>query len=275
MKLQLYITTALLSGAAYILALFATKELASGMLPAVPAYARPGTEGATLLLFLVLFATATALLLFLLRFYRGRRLYRALFSFVVFLGLFKLFETVFPFEFSVMVAMLFLAGFFFISTVWTHDVIVILASAGIGSVFSLSFTEDTAFVILLILSVYDIISVFVTKHMMTLAHAMIRSQATFALFVPERIKGFAANIAQVRPGAGFLILGGGDIVLPMIYLSTVARASADAALYGAAGALLGQFLNHLFLVQLRRPLPALPLITLGAIVGVAIGKTQL
>ncbi|MEK7122907.1 MAG: presenilin family intramembrane aspartyl protease [Patescibacteria group bacterium] len=267
MKFQLYLTTALLSGAAYILALFATKELTSGMFPVAPAY--------PVFLFLVFFATTTALLLMLFRFYRGRWLYRALFSLVAFLGLLKLFETVFPFEFSILLAALFLAGFFFISTVWTHDVIVILASAGIGSVFSLSFTEDIAFVILLILSAYDVIAVFVTKHMMTLAHAMIRSQATFALFVPERIGGFAASIASVRPGAGFLILGGGDIVLPMIYLSSVARTSMDTALYGVAGALFGQFLNHLFLVQLRRPIPALPLITLGAIVGVVIGMELL
>lgn len=273
MKIRLYLTTALLSAVAYTLGLFAARELSITAFspPAVSA----GQEGAVLFLFLALFASATGFLLLLFRVYRGTGLYRLLFSLVVFLGLLKLFETVFPLEFSVIVAALFLLGFFLVPTVWTHDVIVILASAGIGAMFALSFTESTSVALLAVLSIYDVLAVFVTKHMITLAHAMIRSQATFALFIPERIKEFAASIAQVRPGAGFMILGGGDIVLPMIYLSVVAREQSGVAIVGMCGALCGQFLNHLFLVQLRKPIPALPMIALGAIAGVAAGNILL
>lgn len=273
MKLQLSIITVLLSGIAYILGLFAAQEFTSAA-PAVSTGA-PGQEGAVLFLFLVLFASATVFLLFLFRVYRGTLLYRILFSLVVFLGLVKLFETVFPLEFSAMVAALFLLGFFLVPTVWTHDVIVILASAGIGAVFALNFTESTSVALLVFLSLYDVVAVFFTKHMITLAHAMIRSQATFALFIPEKIRGFMENVSAVRPGAGFMIFGGGDIVLPMIYLSVIAREHMGVAIVGMCGALLGQFLNHLFLVQLRRPIPALPLIALGAIGGVAAGKVLL
>lgn len=273
MKFQLYITTVLLSGAAYVLGLFATRELVSTA-PGVTTVSS-GQEGAVLFLFLVLFASATGFLLFLLHVYRGTRLYQMLFSLVAFLGLLRLFETVFPLEFSAIVAAIFLLGFFLVPTVWTHDVIVILASAGIGAVFALSFTESTSALLLVFLSLYDGIAVFVTKHMITLAHAMIRSKATFALFIPERVKGFTASIAQVRPGAGFMILGGGDIVLPMIYLSVIAREHMGVAIVGMCGALAGQFLNHLFLVQLRRPIPALPMIALGAVAGVAAGRAFL
>ena len=270
MKLSLYLTTAVLSGAAYLLALFATSEL-KGLAGASPTM---GVEGSTavLLLFLLFFASATAFLMLLLRLYRGRFFYRLIFSVVVFLGLLKLFETVFPFEFSAVVAAIFLLGFFLIPTVWAHDVIVILASAGIGAVFALQFSEDVAIAALLFLSAYDIVAVVVTKHMITLAHEMIRSQATFALFIPERMRGFGESITAVRPGGGFMIIGGGDIVLPMIYLSTIARENMGAAFAGLCGALLGQFLNHVFLVQLRKPIPALPAIALGAIAGVVVGR---
>lgn len=270
MKFRLYLTTAALSGAAYLLSLYMTSELAGVVGVSSPAMIDQGAK--PLLLFLALFASATAFLLLLFRVYRGQFLYRLMFSLVVFLGLLKLFETVFPLEFSAIVAAVFLAGFFIIPTVWTHNAIVILASAGIGPVFALSFSESAAWILLLFLSTYDIIAVFVTKHMITLAHALVRSRATFALFVPERLRDFWAHVSVVRPGAGFLIFGGGDLVIPMLYLSTVARENMGAAVLGAYGCLVGIFCNHLFLVVYRRPVPALPLISLGALIGVAMGK---
>lgn len=281
MKLGLYFTTALLSGAAYLLSLYATAEMGVRFIVAPPAFtevtARTSLDGGaqSVLLFLVLFATATAFLLLLFRMYRGRLLYRLLFSLVAFLGLLKLFETVFPLEFSALGAAIFLIGLFIIPTVWTHDIIIILASAGVGPVLALNFSEQAAVALLLFLSLYDIIAVVFTQHMMTLAHAMIRNKATFALFVPERLKGFGANIATVRPGAGFLILGGGDLILPMVYLSVIARDSMVAAAVGVCGALAGQLLNHFFLVTTRRPIPALPLISAGMVLGVMAGRTLL
>lgn len=279
MKLGLYFTTALLSGAAYLLSLYATAELGTRFSAAPSAFtevtARTSLDGGaqSVLLFLVLFAAATVFLLLLFKMYQGRLLYRLIFSLVAFLGLLKLFETVFPPEFSALGAAIFLIGLFIIPTVWTHDVIIILASAGVGPVLALNFSEQAAVFLLLFFSLYDIIAVVFTQHMMTLAHAMIRHQATFALFVPERRKGFGANIAAVRPGAGFLIVGGGDLVLPMVYLSVIARDSMATAVVGACGALAGQFLNHLFLITARKPIPALPLISAGMLLGVAVGRT--
>lgn len=270
MKFSLYLTTALLSGAAYLLSLYATGEL-KGLALAAPVVAPPSSDAA-LPLFLLFFAVATIFMVLMFRFYRGQFFYRLLFSLIVFLGLFKLFEIVFPLEFSALAAAIFLLGFFVVPTVWTHNLIMILASAGIGSVFALSFSEYAAVALLLFLSAYDVVAVFVTGHMITLAHQMIRSRATFALFIPERLGGFFDTISAVRPGAGFLILGGGDIVLPMIYLSAVARESMAGAGAGVCGALAGQFLNHLIVIQLRKPIPALPLIAFGAMAGVVAGR---
>lgn len=272
MKLQLYLTTVFLSGAAYLLSLYATSERGTLGISA-PAVVMGSGDIDELLLFLLFFAVATAFMVVLFRVYRGTALYRVLFSLVAVLGLMKLFETVFPIEFSATVALVFLLGLFVVPTVWTHDIIVILASAGIGSMFALNFSEYTAIALLLILSLYDGIAVVITKHMIALAHEMIRHQATFALFVPERMRGFVATIGTIRPGAGFLIFGGGDLILPMIYFSVIARESIMLAGYGVGGALAGQLLNHMFLTTLHKPIPALPLIALGAIGGVALGRS--
>ncbi len=268
MKSKLFFFTALVFLCTYLLGIFATAQMTS----VAPVLVRTAQEANwSLVLFLLLFFSATVF--FLLLFYITKKggVYRVVFTLLVVLGLIKLFELVFPFGFSSVLALIFLVGFFLVPAVWTHDLIVILVSAGLAPVLSSQFSEHTATLLLIILSVYDIIAVFVTRHMMTLAHEMIRHQASFALFIPERIRDFGANIASVVPGAGFLIVGGGDVVLPLIALSTVARTSMTVALYGMAGTLVGLFINHLFLTLSRRPLPALPLLTIGTLAGIQIG----
>ncbi|MDP2630159.1 MAG: presenilin family intramembrane aspartyl protease [Candidatus Uhrbacteria bacterium] len=268
MKPKLFFFTALVFACTYLLGIFATAQMAF----VAPVLVRTAQEAnLSLVLFLFLFFSATAF--FLLLFYVTKRgsVYRVVFALLIALGLIKLFELVFPLGFSSVLAIIFLIGFFLVPAVWTHDLIVVLVSAGIAPVLSGQFSEHTAVLLLIILSVYDVIAVFVTRHMMTLAHEMIRHQASFALFIPERVRDFGANIASVVPGSGFLIVGGGDIILPLIALSTVARTSMTAALYGMVGTLVGLFINHLFLTLSRRPLPALPLLTVGTLIGIQIG----
>lgn len=268
MKLKLFFTTAFLFASTYLLGLFATSQAAVS----APVLGDTSTNAnLALALFLVFFFTATLLLLLVSRITKNGSIYRIIFALLIVLGLVKFFEPVFPLGFSATLALIFLCGFFLVPTVWVHSLIIILVSAGIAQVFGLQFSEHTASLLLIILSVYDIIAVLVTKHMMTLAHAMIGHQASFAFFIPERFKDFGASIATVLPGSGFLILGGGDIILPLIALCSVARTSMSVALYGMVGTLVGLFINHLFLTLSRRPLPALPLLALGTLAGIRIG----
>ncbi len=268
MKLKLFFTTAFLFAVTYLLGLFVTSQT----VVSIPLFGgTPYDANLSLTLFLVFFFAVTLALLLLSRMTKNGSIYRIVFALLIVLGLIKLFELVFPFEFSAILALIFLCGFFLVPTVWVHNLIIVLVSAGIAQVFGLQFTEHTASLLLIILSVYDILAVFVTKHMMTLAHEMIGHQASFAFFIPERLRDFGASVATVLPGSGFLILGGGDIILPLIALCTVARTSMTVALYGLVGTLVGLFVNHLFLTLSRRPLPALPLLTLGTLIGIKIG----
>lgn len=269
MKPKLFFFTALAFACTYLLGIFASAQMTS----VTAGIARTAQEANwSLMLFLLLFFGATVFFLLLFYITKKGSAYRVVFALLVALGLIKLFELVFPLGFSSVLAIIFLIGFFLVPAVWTHDLIIILVSAGIAPVLSGQFSEHTAILLLGILSVYDVIAVFVTRHMMTLAHEMIRHQASFALFIPERIRDFGANIASVVPGSGFLIVGGGDVVLPLIALCTVARTNITVALYGVAGTLVGLFINHLFLTFSRRPLPALPLLTIGTLAGIQTGR---
>jgi presenilin-like A22 family membrane protease len=267
MKIKLFFVTAFLLACTYLLGLFASVQMAE----TAPVVVAPREANTSLILFLGLFFAATAFLLLLFQITKNSGVYRVLFMLLLCLGLIQLFELVFPFGFSVLLTLIFLVGFFLVPVVWTHTIIVMLSSAGIASVFSLQFSFATASLLLIILSVYDIVAVVVTKHMTALAHEMIRRQATFAFFVPETLKNFGAHISRVAPGSGFLIIGGGDIIVPLIALSTVARTNMAAAMVGIVGTLIGVFVNHLLLVSFHKPVPALPFLTVGMFVGVWAG----
>lgn len=269
MKFRLFIFTAMLCAGASLLSLLVSLQLFGGISRANMVQA----EGSySLVVFLALFFSITLFFLLLIRLHRGQWLYRMIFSLALFFGLVNVFGIAFPLMFSVFVSGIFLLGFFLIPTVWIHDLIVLVAAAGIVPMFGVQFTEESAMLLLVILSVYDCIAVFVTKHMLALAHHMIASQASFAFFIPERFSDFSLPMSAVRPGTGFMVLGGGDIILPAILLVVVGRENILLALVGIIGLMVGLFVNHILLVVYRRPLPALPLLTLGSIIGISIGK---
>ena len=69
----------------------------------------------------------------------------------------------------------------------------------------------------------------------------------------------------------FLILGGGDVVLPMFLSVSLLSVNWVLSLATVGGMLVGLFVNHVVLVKRLAPLPALPCITAGALLGLFIG----
>lgn len=264
MRLRLFFHTAFLFILAQSLGLVVADQLL--------AMAFPTAESAplTMVQFLILFFSVTVFMLILFQLYRGKVLYRVLFGAALFIGLLKIFELVFPTSLSLIVALFFIAGLALLPQIWVHDLIILLAAAGIGPVFGLQFQWHMALVMLAILSVYDFIAVFITRHMILLAHEMIRHQASFAFIIPEKFRDFKAYLSAVRPGGGFLILGGGDIILPMLLTASLYSLDPRSAYYCIGGMVAGLLCNHVLLMKSRHPLPALPFITLGATLGIAI-----
>lgn len=267
LRLHLFFHTALLFFASQALALVVTDQLRSLVFPTVTAMA----DGKAIVYFLFVFFAATLFMLILFQVYKGQFAYRLLFSLAAGVGMLKVFELVFPFSLALVMTGVFLLGLYLVPLVWAHDIIVVVAAAGIGSVFGIQFSIPSAIIVLLLLSVYDFIAVFFTRHMVTLAHEMIRHQASFALIVPERYADFRTALSQIRPGSGFLLLGGGDVVLPMLFSASVYVQDPLLAWWAVAGMLVGVFLNHMWLVERRHPLPALPFIACASILFFAIG----
>lgn len=192
---------------------------------------------------------------------------------IVFSGTNAVMGTVFYPPWDIWLTFLVTAVFLSVKNVLVHNIGMILAISGIGSLFGLSISPWAAVVIMVILSFYDIIAVYVTGHMIKMAKTMIESGAAFGFIIPSQVSGFFSHKkeaqAQVGAGGQFMILGSGDIGLPIVLVSSVARYSIGGAVVVAIFSLAGLFVTHLIFVNQkeRKPMAALPPIATMSIVG--------
>lgn len=170
---------------------------------------------------------------------------------------------------SILVAIAAVVIFWLLRDVITHNFAMVLTIAGIGSAIGLSLEPATVVLVLIIFSVYDIIAVYKTGHMVKLAQAMIRSRAIFGFVIPELGRGVREKISGITPGEGFMILGSGDVIFPLLLSASLARVSIFQSVVVAIFALAGLFLMHLIFNNqiVRRPMAALPPIALMSIMG--------
>jgi len=172
---------------------------------------------------------------------------------------------------DIWVTLLVVAVFLFFKNVLVHNVGIILGVAGIGSLLGLAISPKTVAIAMVVLSFYDIIAVYVTGHMVKMARAMMDSGATFGFIIPSRLSGFLFHKqeAQAQVGGQFMILGSGDVGLPVVLVGSLVRYSLSGAIIVAVFSLVGLFITHLIFVNQheRKPMAALPPIATMSIVG--------
>lgn len=167
--------------------------------------------------------------------------------------------------------------FWLYRAVWVQDLVMLLTLAGIGAVFGLALTPLAVVIILVILSFYDIIAVYKTGHMVKLAETMIRARAIFGFVIPIKPGGFRENITRVQPGEEFMILGSGDVALPLLLAASLVRISVSQAAVVIAFACLGLLISNLLFTsqKTRRPMAALPPIAAMSIIGYLVASLSL
>jgi len=164
-----------------------------------------------------------------------------------------------------------------------HNITEIFVYPGIVILFLPIVNLYIALALLLILSVYDFIAVFKTKHMQKMAKFMVKDIKAFTgFFLPwldkaqeEKIKKLkklkSKKLKKVKLKVNVAALGGGDIILPMLFICTVFLN------YGLINSLLIIFFSSLALLMLmvfgekEKAYPALPPLTLGCLFGYLVG----
>lgn len=137
------------------------------------------------------------------------------------------------------------------------NILLLLVLPGIGSLLGGSLSLLPAFLFILALSIYDVIAVFGTKHMQTLAKAG-----------GEKEKGMPLMFL-IPVGERTIGLGTGDLALPVVFtVSLLRNHSLGFAATSAFGGLVGLVLLLTYVLRKRgMMLPALPPITLGLFTG--------
>lgn len=159
-------------------------------------------------------------------------------------------------------------------SIFLHNIIFLFSVTALSSVLSLQFNAMTIVALLAALAVYDIVSVYVTKHMVKMAKAMIESKLIFGLIIPEKIKYNFLGVEKAKPGEGIVFLGGGDVGLPVFLVANTAFSDLTQGIIVALFAISGMALSYwLFVSQkFRKPMPALPPISMMTILGYVLVK---
>jgi presenilin-like A22 family membrane protease len=158
------------------------------------------------------------------------------------------------------------------------DLVGLLVCAGVGTLFGLSMTPFPALLLLVVLAAYDAISVYKTRHMVTLAEGVMEIRAPLLFVVPKK-RGYSFRREGLGSGEdrGAYFLGLGDAIIPTVLVISAnwSLALPQIELFGicanlpALGAMLGTASGFavLSMTSRDRPQAGLPFLNGGAILG--------
>ena len=161
----------------------------------------------------------------------------------------------------------------------------IIVSASAAGLFGISFGPFPALILLIFLIIYDVISVYKTKHMLTLADEIGRLRLPLILIVPLSLEysffkdGMGENRREERDA---FYIGLGDLILPTIMVASAAcfseapyifsKIPINVPVVGSMVGTMGGLIILLWLVNKGRAHAGLPFLNGGAIVGYLIGS---
>lgn len=163
------------------------------------------------------------------------------------------------------------------------DALGLLLAAGVASIFGVSLGTLPVILLLVILAAYDAISVYKTKHMITLAEGVIDLKTPILFVIPKK-----RDYSFIKEGIGKLsdggersafIIGMGDLIMPAVLVVSASVFTGGVKYFGlfnlpTLGAMAGSIAGLavlLHFVMSGRPQAGLPPLNGGTILGFFIG----
>lgn len=226
--------------------------MAGEVSPVVPEPEKPETSAQIFLYILLM----TIVILFLLKFRLGIVI-RIFMLLAILMGLSLTLWSFLPYYWPYLTLPLFLLFLWKKENLFLTNAILVLTIAGISGYLGASLHFIPSLLLLLGLSLYDIIAVFGTKHMVTLAKEAQGKIPFFSIPVKKR----------------FLGIGTGDFALPAVFsVSVLQDFSLFHAFFALIGGLIGLISLFFFIIKRERvTLPALPPLAIGLFLGFLVG----
>ena len=255
LKSTIFFTLAYVIGFLTLLKLTSQPEMVS----AIEASAPPG--GA--IRFLIQFLIVTAVFLVLLPLFQKRPVFlKGLFYLIILTGVGLVLEVFIGQPLAFIVALFAIVVLALKPLILLHNLLFVVALSGASVVIGLSFDSLSIVYILAALAFYDLIAVYVTRHMVKMAEIPASKGIYFGLVLPEKSKNLILPKKEIKigQGSGFMFLGGGDIALPLMLVLSVAATNLTDGIVIALFSFLGLLLLHLIFTLRKnpRPMPGLP-----------------
>jgi len=232
------------------------------------------SANANIISILIAFALAITLMLILMK-YKVELFLKLWFAVVIIISLSTSFYAFLkPIQYASLISILFALPLAYLKiirrSIIFHNLTEILIYPGIAAIFVPLLSIKTAIILLILISFYDMYAVWHAKFMQKMAKYQISKLKIFSgLFIPYVNKSDLAKskTKNKKIKASIAILGGGDIVFPIIFAGTVFNSLGLAsALFITAGAAISLCILFLF-SQKGKFYPAMPFITSGCLIG--------
>jgi presenilin-like A22 family membrane protease len=156
------------------------------------------------------------------------------------------------------------------------DIVGVCIAAGVSALIGISLSIIPIIVLLLLLAIYDAISVYKTKHMIAMAEGIMDLKLPILFVIPKNAS-YSFLQENFKPGEKreAFFMGLGDAVMPtLLVVSASVFMESNGISYPVLGAILGTLAGHIvlsILVMRGKPQAGLPFLNSGVILGFFIG----
>ncbi len=168
----------------------------------------------------------------------------------------------------------FITGFFAYMLIFKNEWYITDAAgfimiAGAASILGILLKTYIALVLLIVFAVYDYISVYKTKHMITLAKAAVNNEYPLLFLLPSNRNLKMKNVTFENRGENDIImLGFGDMAIPELFIVSASIYNINHIILFASLTIIGAIAALIFLFHFNnKPAPGLPYINTGVIIG--------
>jgi presenilin-like A22 family membrane protease len=162
---------------------------------------------------------------------------------------------------------------FFRPSLVSHNIVELFVYSGIAAIFVPILSVLSMSILLIIISIYDMIAVWKTKHMIKLAKFQAKAKTFAGLAIPYARKTITNKKTKEKQKVftKTAILGGGDVGFPMLFAGVLLKTSGflDASLIAIFSAI--ALFVLLTMSKKNKFYPAMPFISAGCFLGYLIG----
>lgn len=170
---------------------------------------------------------------------------------------------------SSLFALILTAWKFFRPSIISQNVAAIFSGSGVGALLGATLGIIPCILFMMILSVYDFVSVFITKHMVKMAKAITERPMAFTIAAPHKFeKPKYIPTKKAKKKIHIFQLGLGDIVIPLMFsVSILNKFTIFHSIISMIGSLIGLLFLTFYITRKPQALPALPFVCAGALAG--------